>query len=195
MKQVKTLLLLLLAIVFLASCASAPVPQAPVAEPDVAEQPVQVPAEEPKSPQVGYQQGDLAFDFTLKGLDGQMYTLSEYQGTPTLLVFWSVDCYYCMIELPDLEKYYDADGYEILAVNATFVDGEERARSSVEELGLTFPVLLLDEEEAFYSIATAYNLGGIPHNVYVDKDGVIAKVQIGAVPGQDSVNYLKELAQ
>ncbi len=195
MNRVKALFLVLL-LFLLVGCQAAnepaPAPQ-PTEEPPKVETPaVETPGEEPAL-QVGFTEGSQAPDFTLKGLDGETYTLSDYKGKPVQLIFWSVGCVYCMMELPELQEFYQAEeGYEILALNATFQDGIETVKESVDEMGLAFPVLLLEKAEDI-EVAMNYNVSGIPHNVFIDKEGIIEKVQIGMTSGEEAIKLLKEL--
>ncbi len=186
MKKVKALFLVAL-ILTLVGCQTATQPEeSPVAEVPVVEEP---------AVDVGYTEGSQAPDFTLTGLDGKSYSLSDYRGKPVQLVFWAVSCVYCMMELPELQEHYQADaGYEILALNATFQDGVDTVRESVDELGLSFPILLLETNEDI-NVARDYNVSGIPHNVFINKDGIIEKVQIGATSGKEAIGILSELAK
>ncbi len=187
-KALRKIQALFLALILLAlvGCQAADVPNSVVKAEEL--------ADEASTPQIGFTQGSLAPDFTLRGLDGETYSLSDYRGKPVQLVFWSTGCIYCVMELPELQEHYQAEeGYEVLALNATFQDSVETVEEQVEQMGLSFPVLLMESREDV-KIATDYNVRGIPHNVFINKDGIIEKVQIGMTSGEEAIALLKELA-
>lgn len=111
-------------------------------------------------------------DFTLKSLDGQTVTLSDYRGKKVVLInFWSTTCDPCMVEMPHLVELYKKHkdkGFEVLAIS---LDGPETLSlvpSAVKQKEMIFPVLL-DEET---SVVTRYNpKRDMPFNVVVDKAG------------------------
>ena len=61
-------------------------------------------------------------DFTLKDLDGNDVSLSDYSGKIVVLNFWATWCIYCAEEIQDLNildrELRDAGDAVVLAVNA-----------------------------------------------------------------------------
>jgi peroxiredoxin len=70
---------------------------------------------------IGYQPGDTAEDFSLKGIDGKMHSLSDYNGAKGFIVVFT--CNHCpfavMYEdrINDLAKKYAGLGYRVIAIN------------------------------------------------------------------------------
>jgi len=65
-------------------------------------------------------EGVPASDFTLPNLNGEQMSLSDFQGRPVLLTFWSIDCPHCRIQLPYLMQAYEeysSFGLMVLGVN------------------------------------------------------------------------------
>ena len=150
---------------------------------------------EETAPKVGSQRGNLAPDFELETLNGDKIKLSDLKGKPVHLVFWSVDCVYCMQELPHVEKVYNEkkDDYHVLALNITLQDGMDRFKKTVEDKGFTFPNLALTDENKGLEVLQNYGVRGIPHNVFIDKDGVIVQVTPGMVDEANQQKIIKEL--
>lgn len=122
--------------------------------------------------------GFYAPDFTLTGLDGQTYTLSELRGHPILLNLWASWCPPCRAEMPAIQQVYEeyrSQGFLVLAMNATSQDDPASARTFAEGLGLTYPILLDETGD----VAHLYGLRALPTTFFIDADGRIADVVIG----------------
>lgn len=153
------------------------------------------PEQEAAQPQVGNRVGDLAPDFELRTLDGKSIKLSDYRGKPVHLVFWSVDCVYCVQELPHVQEVYNnykAD-YSVLALNITLQDGLDKAKAFIEEAGYDFPTVLIENTEQGLEALQNYQVRGIPLNVFIDSEGVIAYVKPGMMGEADQEKIIKEL--
>lgn len=123
-------------------------------------------------------EGFPAPDFTLEDLSGASVTLSDYRGQVVIVNLWASWCGPCRAEMPEIQKVYSANrerGLVVLAVNSTVQDNEADARAFVQELGLTFPVLL-DREGA---VSRRYLLRALPSTFFIDRTGVIRAVIVG----------------
>src|SRR3970282_2086211 len=87
--------------------------------------------------------GAPAPDFTLNDLSGNQVTLSNFRGQVVLINFWATWCGPCLIEMPAIERRYEAlkdKGFAVLAV-----DDDEAITDVIAftyELDLMFLVLL-----------------------------------------------------
>ena len=120
--------------------------------------------------------GEPAPDFALKGLDGQLYVLSEMRGKRIAVNFWATWCGPCRIEMPELQAAQDrlgGEGFVVLAVNV----GEPQAlvEAYAEELELRFPVLL-DEDT---TVTNLYEVRPLPTTIWVDADGIVRGKHFG----------------
>ena len=128
--------------------------------------------------------GATAPDFTIKDTDGvSVHFAEEVTKKPTFLVFWSVFCEPCRVEMPILQKLYEKHKDAGLSVMAIALDGEPLKNSIVgfvKQEGYTFRVLIdeLDEKEMF-KVADPYGVGGTPTVYLVDRGGKIALAKIG----------------
>jgi thiol-disulfide isomerase/thioredoxin len=117
-------------------------------------------------------------DFSLKGLDGKQYSLSDYRGKWVVVNFWATWCPPCLEELPELEVFHsnNQDKAVVLGVNMEDID-DERLRDFVEEQFLSFPVLHGDR-------VAARALGpvqGLPTSYLVSPQGEVVARQVGPV--------------
>ncbi len=132
-------------------------------------------------------EGMAAPDFTLTSLDGERLSLSDYAGQPVLVNFWASWCPPCRDEFPALVRAYEThagDGLEILGV--TYNDQPDLAREFVDDSGAEWPILHDPDHLAW----DAYSPVGPPTSYFVDADGVVQKVHIGAVNDEQLAGYL-----
>ncbi|SFA89012.1 MULTISPECIES: peroxiredoxin [unclassified Bacillus (in: firmicutes)] len=144
--------------------------------------------EEPVNNSTGIAIGSKAPDFEVKTLTGETVKLSDYKGKKVMLNFWATWCPPCKAEMPDMQKHYEQGhkDYEILAIN---IDPQLDVQGFVDEMGLTFPILL-DEDD---SINTKYKVISIPTTYFIDKKGIIREKFTGAMPLEAMEEYLEEL--
>ncbi|MBI5427391.1 MAG: TlpA family protein disulfide reductase [Nitrospinae bacterium] len=114
-------------------------------------------------------------DFTLRNLNGNWDSLSNYKGQVVILNIWATWCGPCRIEMPSLESLYRRFRSEGVAVLAVSIDkgSDEKVRSFAREYQLSFPVLL----DADGQVERLFPTPSIPATYVIDKAGqVIAKV-------------------
>ncbi|GGF10276.1 thiol:disulfide interchange protein tlpA [Halobacillus andaensis] len=137
----------------------------------------------------GLQVGDQAPDFELETLDGESVKLSELKGQKVFLNFWATWCPPCKEEMPEMEKFHNEYGDEVvvLAVNATETESNESdVDKYIEEEGYTFPVLLDKDSE----VNNDYQAMSIPTTYFIGTDG---QVQEPRKVGPMSYDFMIEM--
>jgi len=122
--------------------------------------------------------GSLAPEFTLKDLQGQEVKLSSLRGHTVLINFWATWCPPCRTEMPDLDAFYQDNqqrGIVVLAINMH--EDKDVVDRFVHSTGVTLPVLI----DADGAAATAYNVNYLPTSFFVDPNGIIREMHIGAM--------------
>lgn len=145
--------------------------------------------------QYGVAVGQPPPEFTLMSLDGGEVSLADYQGQAVLINFWASWCPPCRLEMPDLLDAYEAhkdEGFVILAIDLTFQDSVPDVEAFVEEFGLTFPVLL-DQDGLVTN--DLYRLLGLPMSVFVSREGVVKRIHIGAMSGEQIDEFVTEIVE
>jgi len=123
------------------------------------------------------QAGKQAPDFQLPNLEGQAVSLADFRGKPVLLNFWATWCGPCVSEMPIIQAMFEesADtGLVVLAVNIG--ESPSAAEDFMQSGNLSFPVLLDTNQD----VALKYNIRGIPTTFFIDKDGIVQEIKVGA---------------
>ncbi len=128
-------------------------------------------------------------DFELLGLDGERHRLTSYRGQVLLLNFWATWCLSCRDELPALERLHQELASEGVAIVGIATDDEGRSvvEPYVEELGLSYPILL-DPNEVSTSLFGG--LAGYPSTFILDPEGLIYSSYLGA---QEEATFAEDL--
>lgn len=129
--------------------------------------------------EVGTDIGNIAPNFSLKNLEGEIVELSDFQGRVVMLDFWAVWCPFCKHEFPEMEsayKKYSEDGFVILGVHRTATEPIAVAESFIDELGISFPILS-DEKDEVYEKFIQVNV--MPASIFVDREGIIQNIIYG----------------
>ncbi|HEX9900201.1 MAG TPA: TlpA disulfide reductase family protein [Candidatus Methylomirabilis sp.] len=117
-------------------------------------------------------------EFALADLMGSRVRLSDHRGHVVLVNFWATWCPPCRAEMPSMEKLYQAyrdRGLVILAISGDRA-GTQVVESFVEELGLTFLIVLDPAGEVF----AQYGVRGLPTSYLLDRRGRIVSAEAGA---------------
>ncbi len=120
-------------------------------------------------------------DFSVKTLDGESVSLSDYKGKVVLLNLWATWCPPCRKEMPSMQALYDDlsnRGFTILAVAAPNPPREtlEKIKNHISENDFSFPVLI----DAEYKVNSIYGTGSIPTSWVVDTEGNLVARLVGA---------------
>ena len=116
--------------------------------------------------------GNFAPGFSLNSLDNKEYSLNTLmERGPVVAAFFKISCPVCQFTFPFLERLYKRYGGD----SATFLGiSQDDARSTnkfAKEYGVTFPIVLDDENR--YLVSNAYGLTNVPTIFLIDTDGTV----------------------
>jgi len=155
------------------------------------------PPEEPPEPEttvepeVGPQIGKYAPDFMFKNPEGETTSLSDFRGNSVVLNFWATWCGPCKFEMPLIQELAnDAATTDIGLILMTVNSGEsaDTVAKFMIEKGFSFPVLLDTQK----GIGRAYNVRAIPTTFFIDKDGIIRDIKVGAFTAEADLDAILE---
>ena len=128
--------------------------------------------------EIGPFEGFVAPDFTLPDIHGKPISLSQFRGKIVFLNIWATWCGPCRTEMPAMEKLYQKFKKEDFIMLAVSIDrqGKSVVIPFLQELGLTFPVLL--DPDA--TIQKLYKIRALPTSIIIDKMGFVDTREAGA---------------
>ncbi len=135
----------------------------------------------------------IKYDFTVRDKDGNAVRLSDYMGKKVLLNFYGTWCYYCNMELPDLQKLHETDdSVTVLLIAAPGVNGEgdvDYVEKYMADKGYTMTILY-DETLA---ATTAYGISGYPTTFLINSDGSFYGYLPGYMDEANMMHFLSEM--
>jgi len=137
--------------------------------------------------------GNIAPGFSLKALDNKEYSLNTMlERGPVVAAFFKSSCPVCQFTFPFLErlyKRYAGDGVTFLGISQ---DDAQSTTKFGKECGITFPILIDDENG--YLVSNAYGLSNVPTIFLIDTGGT-AKVSSMGFDKKDLETIAAHLAE
>ena len=139
-------------------------------------------------------------EFELEALEGGRYargdqvSLSDFEGQPVVINFWYPSCGPCRLEMPHLQESSErrkADGIQFIGVQSlTFLDTPEDGQEFIDEIGVTYPVLIDPDGSVFFDYK-ANRLNTPPYTVFLGKSHEVLRTWDGTL----TVDKMDELFQ
>ena len=123
-------------------------------------------------------------------LDGEALDLEDFRGRVVVLNVWASWCPPCREEMPavvDLSEEYDADDVAVLGVNIRENGGADAARAFVRDQDIGFPSFYDPGGEVLLGLSDKLGPYSLPSTVVLDRDGRLAVLVLGAIPGKVSM--------
>jgi len=137
--------------------------------------------------------GNMAPGFSLKSLDGKEYSLHDLlQRGPVVAAFFKISCPVCQFTFPFLERLYKGYGGNGVSFLGISQDDARDTRDFAKEFGVTFPMLLDDEDG--YIVSNGYGLTNVPTIFLIDTERTV-KVSSTGFDKKDLETIAAELAQ
>jgi len=122
--------------------------------------------------------GNTAPGFSLKALDNKEYSLNTLlERGPVVAAFFKISCPVCQFTFPFLERLYKRYGGDAVTFLGISQDDPRSTNKFANEYGITFPVLIDDENG--YVVSNAYGLTNVPTMFLIETDGAVKVSSMG----------------
>lgn len=132
----------------------------------------------------------------LTDLDGEKHRLNKYKGKPVYFEFWGSWCSSCVADLDQITEVYkeheELGDVTVLSVVTPGFYGERSTEDFVawaRENNVEVPVLM----DTKCSLSQHLGVSAFPTSVFVNSDGTLAKIRLGAIDRDDLEEILAEL--
>jgi peroxiredoxin len=127
--------------------------------------------------------GARAPDFTATTLDGETIILDELRGQPVVLNFWATWCGYCRYQMPFLQAASEEKANEMEFIGINIRENIDKVRQVIEYEGIDYTIVL----DGNGAVANSYNVRPIPATFFLDEQGIIKQIKIGAFMSQSEL--------
>ncbi len=135
--------------------------------------------------------GARAPDFQAVDLDGQRVQLAAWRGHPVWINFWATWCPPCKAEMPLMEQKYQqyrAQGLILVGINLQESPATVRAWTA----GKFHWSFVIDTDG---KLANLLNLEGVPSHLFIDRAGVVQRIQVGDLTAAEMDACLAQIVQ
>lgn len=132
------------------------------------------------------QRGGVVPRIQLGGLDGGTLVLPDgFAGRPVLVNLWASWCGPCIEEMPDLERFaqaQDADGVQVVGIA---LDDAGSVRAFLQRVPVSYPIALDAPGPRDAGVQLGNARGVLPYTALIDAQGRLVKQKIGPFqPGE-----------
>ena len=128
-------------------------------------------------------------NFALPNLDNQTVRLTDFRGQWVIVNFWATWCTPCLLEMPDLQQFHQAQHRRVVVIGVNFEDAAaSQIQPFIAKLGITFPIVLSRGQPM-----TDFKIKGLPTTFLVSPTGQIADAHLGTVSAAMLTERLAEL--
>jgi peroxiredoxin len=114
--------------------------------------------------------GKKAPNFTLKDIQGNEATLTDFEGKVVLIDFWATWCGPCVKAMPHMQSLYEIyKEKDVIILGINSGERKDKVEPFLKEHKITYRILLDQRSE----VIRKYGVRGIPTFFIIDKKGII----------------------
>ena len=132
--------------------------------------------------------GRSAPAYSATTIAGQPASLADLRGKVVLVNAWATWCKPCLEEIPEfraLHGKYERQGLAVVGVSLDEDTASSPIRAFVEQHQMTYRIW----HDPAQTLMTAYNFGGLPTSILIDRNGILRWMSTGKVtPGDTALD-------
>lgn len=120
---------------------------------------------------------------------GTQLSMAQLRGKPVYLNFFASWCPPCNAEAPDVnavQQLFKSAGLEVIGVD--ILEDKTKALQFVDQHHLSYPAVVDSG-----TLRDAYNINGMPVHVFIDRTGVVRKIEIGELSKSEMIDDVKSV--
>ena len=122
--------------------------------------------------------GHPAPDFILSDIEGNPFRLSDLRGKVVFINFWATWCPPCRAEMPEIEAVYqEYKDKDVVVVGVDILETRDEVTQFVQQGGYSWTFVL----DTTGQVSASYKITAIPASFFLDTEGIIRAVTIGAM--------------
>ena len=132
-------------------------------------------------------------DFSLFDLNGELRSLSEWQGKVIAINFWATWCPPCREEIPafiELQQQYSSEGLQFIGIA---LQQAEEVRGFIEEFNVNYPSLVGGDDVIKAANRLGNDIGALPYTVIIDRSGNITFTRRGPLSKSEAESVIQAL--
>lgn len=135
---------------------------------------------------------ELSFLLEMSLLDtqGQSFKVADKLGKLNLINYWATWCAPCREEMPLFNSIYKINkdkGFVVLGLTIDEVEGAERF---VQQLGISYPILMAEEEGWDLLAKTGNEKNLLPYSILLDEKGQVLEQKLGVLHGEELSDWI-----
>ena len=115
---------------------------------------------------------------------GQKQKLDQWRGQVLVINFWATWCTPCRQEIPEFMKVQEKWASRGVQVVGIAIDDDDKVRPYAAQLKINYPILIAGLDGIELARKAGNRLGGLPFTVILNREGLLARTQLGGVNEQ-----------
>lgn len=132
-------------------------------------------------------------EFGFPDMNGQMQSVSQWQGKILLINFWATWCPPCLKEIPEFiqwQQEFQANGVQFVGIA---LDDRQAVADYLQQVAVNYPILVAGDAGGELANALGNVINTVPFTVIVNRQRQIVHRQLGELSREQFLKTIKPL--